>query len=127
MKIFVHCLLDHVERTLFKIEWMLCDGKEVLMLDSVNVDSPSYTFDFIQFLLALGRADHIIGFDLDRKVKFIHNAMNMNDFKLTIKRVGDINRIDLHKYLPGMKKPDSVDRVFTTYFDNELLINGVII
>lgn len=126
MKIFIHCVLDHVERTLIKIEWTL-KGEFEVEEGKVNFDMPESLFEFVRFLLALGKAEYVVGYDLERKVNFIKNAMNRNDFRLAIKRATDINRIDLHKYIPEMKRPSTVVDVIDAYYLNQETIKWQII
>jgi hypothetical protein len=116
MRIFFHCLLNGSSNSFIKIEWKLCDEREVIEEGEVVQDSPSSTFEFIMFLLAIGKADTLVGYDLNFKLIVLGRVMKKTG--LSLEKPTKIVHLDL-KQTTQIKKPRSVEDLYEGFFNSD--------
>lgn len=107
MKLFFHCLTDGSSSSFSKIEWLLYKGDKLTDSGNIISETPTFTFDFIVFLLAIGKAKTLIGYDLDYKLKAVGSAMKK--LGLTIEKPNKIVHLDLKG---SVDKPLNVEHLY---------------
>lgn len=122
MNLFFHCYTSGATHCFTQLEWALYEGNEFQEGGAADPELPSFTFELIMFLLAVGRANNIIGYDLNSKLKSIGVAMKRNGFELTLDKPQKTIHVDLKKLLPDMKKPTEVLNIIDVYAENHQLI-----
>jgi hypothetical protein len=114
MILFIHCSVDETEKGFAKLEWMIYDKDEMTDSGKVVYDTLNYTFDFVQFLIAMGSCKYLVGHNLPIKLKAIGIAMKQNCLKLSVKRPDKI----IHLELTDTCKPKSLDDVYKMFINS---------
>lgn len=113
--ILFHAEADEITKEMFKVDWMVCEGSEIVKQGEVFKDSPCYLLEFVNFLLAMGEADILIGYHMDYKLRSIGKAMKTYHFQISVERKDKIIHLDLETILPDSPKPKNINDVYEIY------------
>lgn len=113
MTILLHFDLGSKHHTFQKIQWILISDDVISDSGEVMYDTPSYLYDFIIFLLAVGRAKTLVGYDLRVKLKVLGQVMRRTGlFEISLQRPEKMTHCDL---LGISLKPETIEDLHQSY------------
>jgi len=111
--LFFHCSLSDSSNNFLKIEWALRDEGIIIEEGEVLRDSPSYLHDLIHFLLGVGKAHTLVGYDLKFKLTILGRVMKRTGlFQVSLERPDKIVHLDLKEHI---NKPESLIDLYESY------------
>lgn len=93
-----------------KTEWLLVEDNEVIDKGKSVSGFPSYLYDFIIFLLNVGKAERLIGYDLKKQLRFL--GIEMKEAGLSLDREKKIVHLDVSEFIP---KPENCHELYEYY------------
>ena len=115
MLLIIHCEVFDDRKGFSKLQWAVYDSNQNTESGDVISDMPTYTFDFVQFLLAMGRCETLIGHNLPGKLKAIGAAMAQNCLRLSVERPEKIIHLDIAGTPGDLKNPSNIDDVYKMF------------
>lgn len=124
MKILIHAGNCGPLSDSAKIEWVAIDGADISEQGELDQDSPNFTYEFIMFLLEVGRAELLIGCHIEKRVRKIGEMMKqtgMFQFRLDRNTKEKIPQLDLNGIVDN---PTDMQDAISKFFSYEAQTNS---